>query len=134
MPRTHLTAGELRGQHLWWPTEPGSPELANFAADYTRVLGAHLSTEGRNLGLEALLHEVASDPERITIISAAWPLPGDGTLRLIPVRPAPHYPWYLIHTTTRTHPVVPALRTYFRAHGAVPSGPADGFWLPAAVL
>lgn len=49
--RSHLTPADLRSGELWWPTEPGSPELNRFAVAYAR---RSASTGERNLGLDAL--------------------------------------------------------------------------------
>lgn len=118
--RSHLSADDLREHGLWWPTEPGSPELDRFATDYARTLGVPLSTGGRNLGLNALLEAVRTDPGLITIISEDWPLaPGLG-LRRVPLRPALHYPWYLVWPTRAAHPAVAALRAHAHAHGRLP--------------
>ena len=115
--RPHLTPDDLRQHGLWWPTEPGSPELDQFAADYARGIGVSLSTGGRNLGLDALLDEVRANPRLITIISEKWPLTPDSTLRRVPLRPAPHYPWHLVWPTAAAHPAVAALRDHAHDQG-----------------
>ena len=129
--RSHLSADGLREHGLWWPTEPGSPELDRFATDYARALGVPLSTGGRNLGLNALLEAVRTDPSLITIISADWPLPPDLGLRRVPLRPAPHYPWYLVWPTRAAHPAVAALRDHAHAHRHLPPVTAE-VWLPTS--
>lgn len=118
--RSVLTPDDLRQHGLWWPTEPGSPELDRFATDYARMIGVSLSTGGRNLGLGALLDEVRADPRLITIISEEWPLPPEPTLRRVPLRPKPHYPWHIVWPTAAAHPAVRALRDHAHAQGHLP--------------
>jgi DNA-binding transcriptional LysR family regulator len=127
--RTQLLADNLRQHQLWWPTEPGSPELDHFAADYARAMGVRLSTGGRNLGLEGLLEDVRSDPSLITIVSTHWPIPHDDALRMVPIRPTPHYPWYVVWPTTAAHPALAALRDHLHARGHLPEAGPD-VWLP----
>jgi hypothetical protein len=129
--RSQLLASDLTQHQLWWPTEPGSPELNRFAADYAGAVGVRLMTAGRNLGLDSLLEEVRSDPSLITIVSTQWSLPRDGGLRLVPIRPTPHYPWYLVWPATAAHPALAALRDHLRARGRLPRASAADVWLPA---
>jgi DNA-binding transcriptional LysR family regulator len=129
--RSQLLPSDLSRHQLWWPTEPGSPELDRFAADYARAVGVDLVTAGRNLGLDGLLESVRSDPSRITIVSSQWPIPcGDG-LRLVPIRPTPHYPWFVVWPATGAHPALAALRDHLRARGHLPRADAADVWLPA---
>ena len=113
--RPHLTPDDLRPHGLWWPTQPGSPELDRFAADHARRIDVPLATSGRNLGLDALLEQVRADPLLVTVISEEWPLPADQALRRVPLRPAPRYPWHLVWRTAATHPALAALRAYAQA-------------------
>jgi len=131
--RSDLTPDDLSQHQLWWPMEPGSPELHSFALEYAQAIGAELVTDGRNLGLDALLEGIRNDSDRITIISTQWPLPQDLALRVVPIRPAPHYPWYLVWPTTAAHPAMAALRGQLHAHGQLPDARTAEVWLPAAV-
>lgn len=132
--RSQLLPKDLSQHALWWPTEPGSPELERFAADYARAVGAQLSTGGRNLGLDGLVEEIRSDPGRITIVSTEWPLPHEHGLLLIPIRPAPHYPWYLVWPATAAHPALGALREHLHEQGHVPKTSVADVWLPATTI
>lgn len=131
--RSHLDAADLRRHGLWWPSEPGSAELGQFAGEYATFIGARLLTGGRNIGLSTLIDTVAADPTLVTIISTDWPLPEHSGTRLVPLRPTPYYPWYLIWPRTAAHPFVPALRHSLRAVGRIPDLHAADVWLPAAV-
>lgn len=113
--------------------EPGSAELGQFAAEYATFIGARLLTGGRNIGLSTLIDTVAADPALVTIVSTDWPLPEHSETRLVPLRPMPYYPWYLIWPRTAAHPFVPALRHSLRAAGRIPDLHAADVWLPAAV-
>lgn len=128
--RPALTPDDLREDGIWWPTQPGSPELERFAADYARAVGVPLATGGRNLGVDALLDEVRREPRRVTVISEQWPLPPDPGLRRVPLRPAPHYPWSLVWPSAAAHPAVASLRDHMHARGHRPPASAD-LWLPA---
>lgn len=131
--RDHLSPQDLRRYGLWWPAEPGSPELNDFAAEYSRAVGVRLSTGGRNLGLDGLVEAVRADPDRITVIGTDWPLPRDDELRVVRLRPAPHYPWHLVRPSTAAHPGVPALRDHLHSHGDVPQVCPAEIWLPGRV-
>jgi DNA-binding transcriptional LysR family regulator len=129
--RATITPDDLRQHRLWWPTQPGSVELNRFATDYAASIGVHLLTEGRNLGLDALVAEIQADPTTVTIVSTDWPIPAASATRLVPIRPMPYYPWYLIWPKTAAHPLLPALRHSLRTAGRIPDSNADDVWLPA---
>lgn len=128
-----LDAAALQQHGLWWPSEPGSVELSQFAAEYATFIGAPLVTGGRNMGLSTLIDTVAADPATVTIVSTDWSLPEHSGTRLVPLRPTPYYPWYLIWPRTAAHPLVPALRHSLRAAGRIPDLHAADVWVPAAV-
>jgi DNA-binding transcriptional LysR family regulator len=128
--RATITPDDLRQHRLWWPMQPGGVELNQFAAAYAESIGVPLSTDGRNLGLEALVEEIEADPKTVTVVSAEWPIPVDSTTRLVPLRPMPYYPWYLIRPKTAAHPLLAALRDSLRTAGRVPDGDAADIWLP----
>jgi DNA-binding transcriptional LysR family regulator len=129
--RATITPDDLRQHGLWWPTQPGSVELNQFAAAYAESIGVPLSTDARNLGLEALVEEIQADPQTVTVVSTEWPIPADSVTRLVPLRPMPCYPWHLIWPKTAAHPLLPALRDSLRAAGRVPDGNSADIWLPA---
>ena len=95
------------------------------------VIGVRLSTAGRNLGLDSLLEAVRVDPDQMTIVSTEWSLPRADGLRVVPIRPTPHYPWHLVHPAVAAHPAVPALRDHLRALGHLPDAHVADVWLPA---
>jgi hypothetical protein len=80
-----------------------SPELRAFAEDYARSVGAKLNAHGANVGLEAYIQRVAADPAAIGLVVSSWPLAGRTDVRVIPIRPAPQYPWYAVWRTGSHH-------------------------------
>jgi DNA-binding transcriptional LysR family regulator len=117
--RDHLTTEDLARHGIWWPIAGSSEELRAFVEEYARSIGAPLVTDGTNLGLDEAVKRVAGDPALIAPVVATWPLAGRAGVRLIPLRPAPRYPWYAVWRTASAHPSLPpvlrALRTA-RAH------------------
>jgi hypothetical protein len=81
-----------------------SRELQAFATDYAQSIGATLTSDGTNLGLDAAVERVASDPSVITMVVATWPLSNRSGVRVIPLQPAPQYPWYAVWRTASPHP------------------------------
>lgn len=126
--RDHLGPDDLARHGIWWPAAGSSPELRAFAEEYAAAIGAQLVSAGTNLGLDALVERVAADPGLLAPVAAAWPLQRDG-VRVVPLRPAPHYPWYAVWRTAARHPGLPRLLRAVRAAGAAP-GPSAAAWLP----
>lgn len=124
-----VRAQDLRRRRLWWPVQASSPELSAFADEYARFIDTPLHTEGRNMGLQAVLDVVRADAGILTLIGTDWPIPADAGVRVIPVNPAPYFPWYLIWAHKAAHPHVPALLESLRRAGWVPR-PGDPIWLP----
>ena len=129
--RPVLTPDDLREHNLWWPGQPGSVELTRFVSGYAAFIGVPLSTDGRNLGLDALIDEIRTDPTTVTVVSTDWPIPADAPIRLVPLRPMPYYPWHLIWPRTAAHPLLPALRQSLRTAGRIPDPHAEDSWMPA---
>jgi hypothetical protein len=102
-----------------------------FAAEYARSIGANLTSDGRNLGLDSLVERVTADRDLLAPVVAGWPLAGDRAVRIVPLRPTPLYPWYAIWRTADDHPALPRLLRAIRAADAEPEreGPT---WLPRA--
>jgi len=61
--RGHVTPADLVRRGVWWPSAGSSAEVRGFAEEYVGSIGASLRTEGSNLGLDALLERVATDPD-----------------------------------------------------------------------
>jgi hypothetical protein len=121
---------ELRRHGLWWPVQASSAELSAFAVEYAQAIGAPLATGGVNMGIDVLLRRVTTDPATVTLVGLDWPIPSGSGVRVIPVRPVPHYPWYAVWRKTNAHPLVSALIRHLREAGHFP-GPHHGCWLPA---
>lgn len=116
--RDHLTPDDLARHGIWWPLAGSSGELQAFVTGYAQSIGARLESTGTNLGLDALIDRVASDPSALTLVAATWPLPDRRDVRLIPLRPAPQYPWYAIWRTACPHPSLPRVLHSLRAQHA----------------
>jgi DNA-binding transcriptional LysR family regulator len=129
--RDHLAPSDLVRSGLWWPTAGSSQELRAFAEEYVRSIGATLNTEGTNLGLDALVHRVADDPALVAPVVATWPLGERAGVRVVPLLPAPRYPWYAVWRSRSLHPWLPRVLRALRA--ARPDEPKPpGTWLPRA--
>jgi DNA-binding transcriptional LysR family regulator len=128
--RDHATPDDLARQGIWWPTAGSSLELRAFAAEYARSIGAALSSEGSNLGLDALIERIAADRDLVAPVAAAWPLAGRDGVRVVPLRPTPHYPWYAVWRTAGRHPSLPRLLRALRVAAPAPELPAGATWLP----
>jgi DNA-binding transcriptional LysR family regulator len=113
--REHVTPADLVRSGLWWPMPGSSPELRGFAEDYARSIGASLVTDGSNVGLEALVDRVAADPALVAPFVATWPLAARTDVRVVPVLPAPQYPWYAVWRTASAHPSLPRVLRALRA-------------------
>lgn len=108
--RDRITSADLVRSGIWWPMAGSSPELRSFVEKYAQSTGAALVDDGANLGLDALLDRVAGDPTLLAPAVATWPVAGRADLRLIPLDPAPRYPWHAVWRTASTHSVA-ATRT-----------------------
>jgi DNA-binding transcriptional LysR family regulator len=126
--REELRPDDLARHGLWWPAG-GSAELLAFATEYAGSIGAPLASDGSNLGLDTLVERVAADPGLLVPVAAAWPLAGRAGVRVVPLRPAPQYPWYAVWRTAAQHPALPRLLRAVRAAGAPPE-PSEAAWLP----
>jgi hypothetical protein len=103
-----------------------------FAGEYARAIGATLTTAGSNLGIDALVARVAADTDLLAPVGANWPLDGAEGVRVLPLRPAPLYPWYAVWRTAGQHPTLPRLLRAVRAAGRRPE-PGHETWLPRAM-
>jgi DNA-binding transcriptional LysR family regulator len=107
--RDEITATDLVRRGIWWPMAGTSRELRAFIETYARSIGARLIDEGANLGLEAAVQRVAEDPTLIVPVVSTWPLATRTDVRVLPLRPAPRYPWYAVWRTAASHPTLPRL-------------------------
>ena len=101
--RTAVTPADLARHGIWWPAAGSSAELRTFAEDYASSIGATLAANGSNVGLDALVEQVAADPARIAPVVSTWPLAAYPGIRVIPIRPAVRYPWYAVWRTADRH-------------------------------
>ena len=100
-----------------------------------RVRGAidvPLSTEQRNTDLDGLVDRISADPGTVTLVPAGWPLPQNRGLRLVPIRPAPLFPWHAVWRTGTPHPLVPRLIRAMHDVGGIADLAQAEHWLPAA--
>jgi hypothetical protein len=107
--RDEITPADLVRRGIWWPMAGTSRELRAFIETYARSIGARLIDEGANLGLEAAVGRVAEDPTLIVPVVSSWPLATRADVRVLPLRPAPRYPWYAVWRTAASHPTLPRL-------------------------
>jgi DNA-binding transcriptional LysR family regulator len=105
--RDHLTPADLVRNGLWWPAAGSSRELRRAVRGYARSIGAPLRSDGRNLGLDEAVDQVAADPSLIAPVVSSWPLEGRPGVRVLPLRPAPTYPWHAVWRTGSPHPDLP---------------------------
>jgi DNA-binding transcriptional LysR family regulator len=115
--REHITPADMARHGIWWPMAGSSEELRAFVEGYARSIGAPVVSDGANIGLETLVQRVTGDPTVIAPIVATWPMAAEG-VRIVPIQPAPQYPWYGVWRTANAHPSLPpvlaALRTAHR--------------------
>jgi DNA-binding transcriptional LysR family regulator len=108
--REHITPADLVRTGIWWPMAGSSEEVRAFTEDYARSIGATVVADRANLGLDALVQRVAADPTLIAPVVATWPVAARASVRVVPLRPAPEYPWYGVWRTANAHPsVLPVL-------------------------
>jgi len=80
-----------------------SEELRAAVEEYARSIGAPLIADRANFGLEAAVQRVAADPKLIAPVVVTWAVAEEG-VRVVPLRPAPRYPWYGVWRTASAHP------------------------------
>jgi DNA-binding transcriptional LysR family regulator len=104
--RGHVTPADLVRSGIWWPMVGSSHELRAFSENYARSIGAELVAESTNTGLDTLVRRVADDASLVAPVVATWPLGQRTDVRVVPLRPAPHYPWYAVWRTGSRHPIL----------------------------
>jgi hypothetical protein len=111
--REHITPADLVRNGIWFPMAGSSEELRAFVEEYARSIEAPLIGDRANLGLEAVVQRVAADPTLIAPVVVTWAVAREG-VRVVPMRPAPQYPWFGVWRSASAHPslrpVLAALR------------------------
>ncbi|MFF5211252.1 LysR family transcriptional regulator [Streptosporangium sp. NPDC000396] len=107
--RSSLTPDDLRATGLWWPLDGSPPELLGWIRRYADEHAIPLDVEGPNLGLDHSLSALRGHRTRIALLGADWPIPPESGIKLVPVWPIPHYPWWLIWRTDDRHPLLDRL-------------------------
>jgi DNA-binding transcriptional LysR family regulator len=130
--RAHATPADLVRHGIWWPMAGSSRELRAFVEEYARSIGATVASVGSNLGIEAIVDRVATDPSLVVPVAATWPLAGRPHVRVVPLRPAPHFPWYAVWRAENAHPALTRVLKGLRAQRPTPVAPNDA-WLPDGV-
>lgn len=95
---------DLAARRLWTPFGASSPELAAFVRRYAARLAVPVDTSGANLGVDVLVAHVAADSTAVTLYDPDWGVPADRRVRLVPLDPAPKFPWYAVWATDPMHP------------------------------
>jgi hypothetical protein len=119
--RATVTSADLVRRGLWWPAAGSSQELRATVEEYARSIGAPLTTDSNNLGLEATMARVAADPALIVPVVDSWPIAGAADVRVVPLTPAPRYPWYAVWRTAGAHPMLPPVLQALRRGTASPT-------------
>lgn len=129
--RDPMTPADLVRRGVWWPMVGSSQELRAFVEEYAEAIGAELMTDASNLGLDAVVEHVAADRSAIAPVVATWPLSHREGVRVVALRPTPHYPWYAVWRTAAAHPALPRILRALRVRGR-PRVDGDDVWLPRA--
>jgi DNA-binding transcriptional LysR family regulator len=127
-----ITPDDLRGHGLAVPVQASRREFANFVTEYAEALDVPLSTKQRNTDLDGLIDRISADPDTVTLVPAGWPLPQNRGLRLVPIRPAPLFPWHAVWRAATAHPLVPSLIRAMHDGGGTADLADAEHWLPAA--
>jgi DNA-binding transcriptional LysR family regulator len=107
--RDRITPADLAHYDIWWPMAGSSQELRSSVEAYAQSIGVALVSDGANLGLESAVERVADDPTIILPVAATWPLGGRTDVRVVPLHPAPHFPWYAVWRNACSHPTLQPL-------------------------
>lgn len=102
--RVQITREDLADHDFWWPMAGSSQELRSSVEEYAESIGVPLVSGGANLGLEAAVERVAENPTIVVPVVATWPLGRRTDVRVVPLHPAPDYPWYAVWRNTCSHP------------------------------
>jgi DNA-binding transcriptional LysR family regulator len=125
-----ITPDELRRHGLAVPIQDSRREFEGFVTEYAESFDVPLSTDVRNTDLDGLVDRISADPGAVTLVPAGWPLPENRGLRLVPIRPAPFFPWYATWRTATAHPLVPRLIQALHDGGGSAALENTEHWLP----
>jgi hypothetical protein len=110
--------------------------VASWITRYAAEHAIPLTLGESNLGLEYALAELPAHEPALCLVGPDWPIPAGSGIRLIPLRPAAYYPWWLNWPSGSAHPLVSRLHRLLSGKrdprlwdGAKPDG-----WLPAPDL
>jgi DNA-binding transcriptional LysR family regulator len=129
----YVTPDDLVQHGIWWPSPGSSQEVRAFAEEYAAAIGAPLTADGSNLGLDVLVERVATDRTIVVPVVATWPVGDRKDLRVVPLRPTPHYPWYVVWRTATAHPSMPRVLRALRARRWRPDD-AEQAWFPQRLI
>jgi DNA-binding transcriptional LysR family regulator len=132
-----VTSDELRRTGLWWPIENGPAELTGWFQRYGAEHDVPITINGLNLGLAHFLAGLRADPSRIALTGVEWTMPPHVGVRVVPLRPVPHFLWSIVY---REEDRNPALHRLVELISQI--GPKHGWldyrqgrdWLPAPDL
>ena len=127
-----ITLDDLRGHGLAVPVQESRREFASFVIEYSEAFDVPLSVDERSADLDGLVDRISADRGIVTLVPAGWPVPQDRGLRLVPIRPAPYFPWYAIWRTATVHPLVPRVLEAVHDGGGMADLKDLEHWLPAA--
>lgn len=127
-----ITEAELRTYGLAVPPQSSQQEFGRFISEFGNAIGAALSRATRPFDLDRLVDRVAAESSTVTLVpSASKARPGAG-VRIVPLKPTPLFPWFLVWRTASPDPL---LQRMVRALTGDESALSDGadYWLPAGV-
>ncbi|MGB3443343.1 MAG: LysR family transcriptional regulator [Actinophytocola sp.] len=127
--RRRIRLAELAGSVAWMPgNEPGS-EWANLYAEMRREFGLTINVDGPDFGLDHMIDELASSPDRYMFTGDRMRVPWHpGTVQIPVVDPTPVYPWSVVWHRRNRHPALPRLIEHITTEYR-PFDP-DRQWLP----
>jgi DNA-binding transcriptional LysR family regulator len=132
-----VTPDELRRTGLWWPIENAPAELTGWFRRYGAEHGIPVRISGLNLGLDHFLADLHEDPGRVALTGMEWAVPPGVGIRVVPVRPVPHYLWCVVWRDDDRHPALSRLVEFIsetgRKHRWLDYLPGRD-WLPAPDL
>ncbi|MGK5551928.1 LysR family transcriptional regulator [Actinomadura kijaniata] len=102
-----LRPADLRATTMWFPA---AIEKLDFLRDFCAEHGLTGEFGGVNLGLPYFLERLRDRPDRVSLLPAALPVPGDAGVRVVPlVDPVPLYEWSLLWRSGDRNPALGGL-------------------------
>ena len=105
-----LHPADLRGSTMWCAGSGSPAELLDWWRHVAGRLGVALHTGGHNLGLEHAIDWLQANPTQFACFGVDWPIPAGAGIRVVPLDPAPCYPWSLVWREADQHPLLPVLQ------------------------